>query len=177
MDNSLRCSKSQYQLIENLVSQLGIFVPPSKLRSIKFGTKVEADSTIKRLLKQVGQKQASDRARSTPGAATQAQLDYLQGVLLKLDRTLDDDELHELTLATSEHLATVISSAQREYQALRDWKFVTEGVPLPDWRLKRGLVDWTHIEELQQKHRRQIEDKRAKEQAQRGVTFSNDLPE
>lgn len=140
MENSVLTEKKatveQVRLFKSLFAEAGLTPSSARLRRFKNISVGNASLEIQRLRENV-QELAFQKYEALPGMATGKQIVYWRSLRTRLGESHSLEEMERLkTLSTSE-LNAIIRALMRELQDKND----DNGVPLPQWRLHRGLYD------------------------------------
>jgi hypothetical protein len=127
---------AQTRYFRALFAQAGVPLSATKLKKFKAMSVGEASYTIDATKAALPAISLSDYA-APHGYATGPQLRYFMKLSMRLKEPVDAAKLEHLKQTTTADMALLITSAQRRLQDAND----DHGVPLPAWRLDRGLYD------------------------------------
>jgi hypothetical protein len=136
VDSPNLATAKQVRLFKALFAKAGVNLAPSRLRRFKNLTVGNADKMIKRTLAEFDAYNLSTYDAPT-GMATGPQLAYFVKLSKRLGYALTADEIEKLKTLTTSEMQEVNGDVMKSLQLKND----RNGVPLPAWRLERGLYD------------------------------------
>lgn len=131
-----RASAAQVRYFEALFTKAGLVLASSRLRRFKAMTMGQASLEIQRVATELKAHAVADY-RAPAGMATAKQLSYFSKLKHRLGEPVTPLEIDNLKTLTTAEMAMHTSITMQRLQHDND----ANGVPLPLWRLERGLYN------------------------------------
>jgi len=158
--NQSRATVKQVAFYRGLYVRAGVALPGSRLKAFKTMTVGMASLEIQRV-KQELDAFALATYNSPPGMATARQLRYFSRLRHRLGEPVAPGEIEELKQKSASQMQQVNVGTMRRLQEKND----ANGVPVPTWRLERGLYDSDVLREGQHQAAVRQAEKRAEVEA------------
>lgn len=140
-----KATSAQVRLFRALFAEAGIRLPSSRLRRFKAMTVGRASVAIQEAKVELDAFQLSSYVAPT-GRSTAKQLAYFVNLSRRLGHSLNDEDIDCLKILTAAEMQQANNDMMQMLQNRNDDK----GVPLPAWRLERGLYDSERLRAGQQ---------------------------
>lgn len=140
----MSATANQTKYFRGIFAQAGIPLSSTRLKRFKALTSTEARAAISSALEEVALYGIA-AYRAPHGMATAKQLAFFMNMSARLGTPATEENIEAHKLLTTEAMQQVNNDTMRTLQDRND----AHGVPLPAWRLKRGLYDSDTIREGQ----------------------------
>lgn len=140
----MSATANQTRYFRGLFAEAGIPLSSTRLKRFKALTSTEARTAISSAQEEVALYGIA-AYRAPHGMATAAQLSYFMNLSRRLGTPVTDESIEAHKLLSTEAMQKVNNDIMRCLQDRND----AHGVPLPAWRLERGLYDSDTLREGQ----------------------------
>jgi len=160
----MKATAAQVRLFRALFAEAGVALAASRLRRFRALTVGQASLMIRRTREEL-QAAALASYAAPPGMATVRQLTYFSNLRHRLGEPVSDADIDAAKALTSADMQRLNAATMKRLQDRND----AFGIPVPDWRLARGLYDSELVREGQRAAaaRQEAKRKETRERVQR----------